>query len=264
MGFLRKIQLKLIRRWQGRLGWLLWRRRSLQCRIPGTQFAWTSNVAMSAQVARYVVIGKHASLREGSIGRASYVGDYTRIKNTTIGAFCSIGPDVILGGLGKHPVDHLSSHPAFYSNIGQSGLSFSNIITFEEQAHTQVGNDVWIGARAVVLDGVMIGDGAIVAAGAVVVRDVPAFSVVGGVPAKVIRYRFQPDTIEALGRIRWWDLKDNALRELTCEFFRSPFDESRIAQLEARAAELRRADDVRPAPQVMSLGRCRLTGRGRR
>ena len=75
---------------------------------------------------------------------------------------------------------------------------------FAEYRPITIGNDVWIGARAMVMDGVEVGDGAIVAANAVVTKDVPPYAIVGGVPAKVIRYRFAPEKIEALQLLQWW------------------------------------------------------------
>jgi serine acetyltransferase len=92
-------------------------------------------------------------------------------------------------------------------------------------ATNTIGNDVWIGARAVVLDGVSVGNGAIIAAGAIVSKDVPAYSIVGGVPAKEIRQRFSSETIQVLEDLKWWDAPDSLLQELAPRFFQSPFDE---------------------------------------
>ena len=76
-----------------------------------------------------------------------------------------------------------------------------------------IGSDVWIGARAIILSGVSIGDGAIIGAGAVVTRDVPPYAIVGGSPAKLLKYRFNPEEIAALQEIRWWDWPDEKVRE---------------------------------------------------
>ena len=101
-------------------------------------------------------------------------------------------------GLPEHPVNMVSTSPKIYRNIKLKDIKdvyFPPII----------GNDVWIGANAIILQGVTIGDGAIIAAGAVVTKDVPPYAIVGGVPAKVIKYRFSDDVILKLLEIKWWD-----------------------------------------------------------
>jgi acetyltransferase-like isoleucine patch superfamily enzyme len=154
-----------------------------------------------------------AEINNVVLGDFSYVAGESRLVNTTIGKFTCIGPEVICG-LGRHPSrDFVSTHPIFYSPLGQSQLTFVSDSHFEEFAPIEIGNDVWIGARAIIRDGVKIGDGAIVGAGAVVTRDVPPYAIVGGVPAKIIRYRFQPEEIEFLEEMKWWDCDIEWIRE---------------------------------------------------
>jgi acetyltransferase-like isoleucine patch superfamily enzyme len=152
----------------------------------------------------------------------TYVAEGTSVGFTEIGAFCSIGPNVSLGGLGWHPTDRLSTHPAFYSSRLQAGTTFvknnNGIDNETELQHTKVGNDVWIGAGCIILDGMTIGDGAIIAAGAVVTKDVPPYAIVGGVPAKIIRYRFDINTITALLKWRWWELSNDEIQAMATQF----------------------------------------------
>jgi hypothetical protein len=123
-----------------------------------------------------------------------------------------------VGGLGKHPTRWLATHPSFFSTAGQAGyLSFSEV-EFDELPWTSVGSDVWIGARSIVLDGVNVGDGAIIAAGAIVNKDVPSYAIVGGIPARVIRYRFDQEVIMELLSWRWWDLPIETLEHLASDF----------------------------------------------
>jgi acetyltransferase-like isoleucine patch superfamily enzyme len=93
----------------------------------------------------------------------------------------------------------------FYSTNKQNGMSLSKTTKLTERSDIYIGSDVFIGSNVTVLDGVTVGDGAIVGAGAVVTSDVPPFAIVGGIPAKVIKYRFRPDQIEKLLIIQWWN-----------------------------------------------------------
>jgi acetyltransferase-like isoleucine patch superfamily enzyme len=159
----------------------------------------------------------HSLVVNSIVGRYSYCVD-AAIKNTDVGAFCSVGPGTVIGGLGTHPTDMISLHPAFFSIGGQAGKTFVDREYFSEHQRTTIGNDVWIGARAIILDGVHIGDGAIVAAGAVVARDVAPYSMVGGVPARNIRSRFDDTTIAMLLELRWWAWPDETLVKMSPKF----------------------------------------------
>lgn len=144
-----------------------------------------------------------------SFGFGSYVGINAFIISAKIGRFSSIGPHVRITS-GKHPIDGFASmHPAFYSVRKQVGFTFVNIQKYNEGLdkgiHTVIGNDVWIGDSAIILEGVTVGDGAVVAAGSVVTKDVPAYAVVAGVPAKVLKYRFNKNQREELLEIQWWN-----------------------------------------------------------
>jgi len=148
---------------------------------------------------------KYARLRDVSIGHFSYVSRGTQVYNAEVGKFTCIGPETIIGP-GEHPVrGYISSHPAFYSMLAQAGKTFSDKDYVEEIPRTIVGHNVWIGARAIIRAGVTIGDGAVIAAGAVVVKDVAPYTVVGGVPAIVMRNRFDDETRKLVQRSEWWN-----------------------------------------------------------
>lgn len=133
-------------------------------------------------------------------------GEQGKLK---IGKFCSIADDVriLLGG--EHNYRLVSSYP------------FDNLLirfkplgpTVKTKGDVVVGNDVWIGYGAMILSGVTIGDGAVIGAGSVVTRDVKPYAIVGGNPARLIKYRFNKYVIQRLLRERWWDLPWNQLRE---------------------------------------------------
>lgn len=152
----------------------------------------------------YNTIYKYARVRDSSFGSYTYVNRDSQVYSATVGSFSSIGPQVLIG-LGEHPAKNfVSTHPMFYSTSGQSNPVIVKDNFFEEFPQTHIGNDVWIGARAVLKTGVSIGNGAVIAAGSVVVKDVEPYSIVGGVPAKHIRYRFSEEQIQWLNETQWW------------------------------------------------------------
>jgi acetyltransferase-like isoleucine patch superfamily enzyme len=107
----------------------------------------------------------------------------------------------------------ISAHPAFYSTARQAQITFVDKDYFSEFKRVTIGHDVWIGTRSIIMGGVSIGNGAIIGAGAVVTKDVPPYAVVAGVPAKVVRYRFDAEEIEKLEEIKWWDRDISWLRQ---------------------------------------------------
>jgi chloramphenicol O-acetyltransferase type B len=195
-----------------RVKWLL-RKKRLSKELDGFGAGILSYATEDVTFSQYVRLYGATTLSNASIGRHTYFYG-SKAANVSIGSFCSIGPGTRLGGMGTHPLTMISTHPVFFSTRRQSGHSFAEENYFEEFKSTKIGNDVWIGADAIIIDGVTIGDGAVVAAGAVVAKDVPAYAVVGGVPATIIKYRFAQQDIDVLLKIKWWLLPDVVLKEL--------------------------------------------------
>jgi acetyltransferase-like isoleucine patch superfamily enzyme len=165
------------------------------------------------KLGQYSAIYKYARVRNCSLGDFSYIARDSQAHYTTIGKFCCVGPQVLIG-LGEHPSkDFVSSHPMFYSEIGQANPVIVSKSIFNEYPETTIGHDVWIGARAILRSGISIGNGAIIAAGAVVTKDVAPYSIVGGVPAQHLRYRFSPEEIAQLDQLDWWNKDLNWLKE---------------------------------------------------
>ena len=153
----------------------------------------------------YNTIYDNVSLNEVYLDDFTYIASNTKISKTSVGKFCSIGPDCSIG-LGKHPSDtFVSTHPIFFSPLKQAQITFVDRNYFNEYENITIGNDVWLGTDVIVVDGVNISDGAIVAAGSVVTKDIPPYAIVGGIPAKIIKYRFEKDEIEDLLEMKWWD-----------------------------------------------------------
>ena len=154
---------------------------------------------------KYNTVYENVELDEVSLGDFTYISAYTRIVKTNIGKFCSIGDNCKIG-LGKHPSKtFVSTHPIFFSTFKQTQISFADKNYFKEYENITIGNDVWIGHGSIIVDGVNISDGVIVAAGAVVTKDIPPYAIVAGVPAKIIKYRFEKDKIEKLLKLQWWN-----------------------------------------------------------
>ena len=156
------------------------------------------------KVGNYNTIYEYVIIKNVELGDFTYISKNSEIMNTNIGKFCSIGEQSKIG-LGIHPINYISTHPIFYSIRKQSQISFTNINLSDEYKETCIGNDVWVGARVLIIDGVTIGNGAIIAAGSIVTKDVPAYAIVAGVPARVIRYRFSEEEYQKLEELKWWD-----------------------------------------------------------
>ena len=134
-----------------------------------------------------------------------------------VGKFCSIACGTkFLFNSANHSMSSLSSYtfPLFFE---EWGLEMKNVTdAWDNKGDIVIGNDVWIGYEAVILSGVTIGDGAVIGSRAVVTKDVPPYTIVGGVPAKTIRRRFHEDTIEKLLRLKWWNWPEERIRKSIC------------------------------------------------
>lgn len=172
----------------------------------------TSVISDKSRIQRFVV------MRRTTVGDYSYIGYNTNIYHAEIGKFCSISKDVCIG-LPSHPSRFVSTSPIFVNIINGTGYSWSKQDLFDavpEKVNIQ--NDVWIGMKVTIMGGVTIGNGAIIAAHSVVTKDVPPYAVVGGVPAKIIKYRFTEDIIDALQQSAWWTRNDTFLQERIAAF----------------------------------------------
>lgn len=194
-----------------RFGWFfkytffLRRGRNIRCH-------WSAYSDRKSELEGGNILSKRVEVINSSLGRFSYLNFGTVVSNCDIGRFTCVGPEVIIGGLGQHPRSRRSIHRMFYSKSKDIWHEYCSSENFSESERVRIGNDVWIGARAIILDGVTIGDGAIVAAGAVVAKDVEPYSIVGGVPANLIRKRFSVEMSGALSREAWWNFSDTQLK----------------------------------------------------
>lgn len=157
-------------------------------------------------------IGKVSLGSNISIGKYSYIVSGTIGPGTQIGRYCSIAQNVYIGTL-NHPITWLSTSTFQYSGAFADTVGHS----IKDDVNTKavvIGNDVWIGVNVIIKNGVKIDDGSIIGAGAIVTKDVPPYAIVGGNPARIIKYRFKDEIIKELLEIKWWEYDEKILWQL--------------------------------------------------
>ena len=192
-------------------------------------------ISRSANIASPVSIGKEAEVHDRSeLGLYSLLNNYSILySDTYVGKYCSIGRYCEIGA-DAHPMHFLSTSNLQYSNTlmkGHEDTTFKRKVKFEYNRNTSIGNDVWVGAKSVIKSGVTIGHGAVIAALSFVNKDVPPYAIVGGIPAKIIRFRFSEDVIAELIELKWWELTPKQMKDID-------FDNIEIAISQIKALKI--------------------------
>lgn len=183
-------------------------------------------VSANAKVDKTAYIYRGVKAKYCEIGAHTYIAANTEIENAEIGKFCSVA-DYCRIGMSSHSLQYLSTSPVFTQTVNALHEKWIEKDVFEHKSsdeRTFIGNDVWIGSHVLINGGVRVGNGACIAAGAVVVKDVPPYAIVGGVPAKIIRYRFSQEMIDKLEKIQWWDFPVEVLKRNSAFFQSEPID----------------------------------------
>lgn len=173
-------------------------------------------VLQEAVVDKTAAICSGVRFYRGKIGKYSYIGNNSFVSDTDIGNFTSISTDCYIGGT-SHPTDWVSTSPVFHKweNIMKKNFARNE---FEIFKRTTIGNDVWIGNRVMIKAGVKIGDGAVVGMGSIVTKDIGPYEIWAGNPARLIRKRFDDETIDALEKMKWWEWDDNKIEKYAEKF----------------------------------------------
>lgn len=173
----------------------------------------------------YNEIGEYIFIENTHFGAYSYTEQFCFLQNVQIGKFVNIAANVRIGAT-DHPMERASLHHFTYrpTMYDFDDVDEKEFFDYRKSRLAKIGHDVWIGHGAIIKPEITVGNGAAIGSGAVVTKDVPAYAIVVGVPAKVIRYRFDEETIEKLQAIKWWDWDYEKLKA-NYKDFRLPIEE---------------------------------------
>lgn len=193
----------------------------LSKRYTKSKIYYGASIDNSSSVGINTVLFSNVILQNTQVSDNTYIQAASMIINTKIAKFCSIAGDVKIG-LPDHPTHMVSTSPIFYDNTQPLPFFFVENMTFTATKKTTIINcDVWIGQNSIIKAGITVGVGAVIGAGSVVTKDVEPYSIVGGVPARHIKYRFEKEIREKLLTSKWWDFDEDKLKILA-RYFESP------------------------------------------
>lgn len=194
------------------------------------------SILINADLEGNIAVNRRNFIQDAKVGRFTYTGQNTTIRGSSVGRFCSISWNVSVGGK-DHGMDRVTNSALWaFHNMDGNKPEPSSFVYAKDEPACVLGSDVWVATNAVVLRGVVVGDGAVIAAGCVVTRDVEPYTVVAGVPGKVIRSRFPDQLRQALLDLKWWDWPVEIIRENLALIYSTKVDQSVIERLSVIAS----------------------------
>ena len=190
-------------------------------KFPNSKIYFGVNMDKMSTISDNTVLFANVVLQNANVDKYTYIQSGSVVSFANIGRFCSIANNVTIG-LAAHPTYMVSTSPIFYDNTQPLPCFFTEKKEFEKELPTtDIESDVWAGQGALIKAGVQIGVGAVIGAGAVVTKDVEPYSIVAGVPAKHIKYRFEREIREKLIASKWWDFEEEKLEKIA-PYFKNP------------------------------------------
>ncbi|HEY0248256.1 MAG TPA: chloramphenicol acetyltransferase [Gryllotalpicola sp.] len=188
-------------------------------KLPEAGRVHDDSTVVDSMLGRYTEVGRGSRLDAVELGDYSYCDRLCDIANTTVGRFANIASLVRIGAT-DHPLDRASLHHFMYRSAKYWDEQQDDAEWFAKRRsrRTTVGHDTWIGHGAQIKPDVVVGNGAVIASGAIVTKDVPPYAIVAGVPARVIRFRQPPEIVARLERLAWWDWDHTTLGERLPDF----------------------------------------------
>jgi len=185
--------------------------KSIRMRIKNRKISLLSFFDSKTSISLKASTNKFCTMWNSSIDDYTYIGQNSSLNNVQIGKYCSISKNVNIG-LAVHPIEFISTSPVFFSPHNATGYGWIKNKLFDDSPKKVIiGNDVWIGINVSIMGGVTIGDGAIIGSHSLVTKNVEPYTIVGGVPAKKIRKRFNDEIISALIQYKWWNYSENEI-----------------------------------------------------
>ena len=201
------------------------RAKTINCELGNNIVVGEDSFLRNCKIGDNVQINRRNILEDVVLGNGTYTGSNTVLKHVRTGKFCSLSWNISATG-NIHSYNRLTSHPmAELKSFGF--VERNNDLIYKP---INIGNDVWIGSNVCIMPGVTISDGVVVGAGGVVTKDIPAYAIAVGNPARIIKYRFKDSLIKLLLELKWWDWPEVVLRE-HIEIFQTDLDYDLIKRL---------------------------------
>jgi len=177
-----------------------------------------SSIIKKCTFGEYVEIGENNNLQDSSIDSYSYTSENCQIIHTTIKKFVNIASYVRINP-SQHPMSWASQHHMQYRReMFGFGIDDDDFFDWRSKRKVEIGNDVWIGHNVVIMGNVTIGNGAVIGSSSVVTKDIPPFAIAVGNPTRIIRYRFDKETIKTLQDIAWWNWDNKKIKSAIDDF----------------------------------------------